>query len=368
MILILTQCFPSRVGGIESLVSNLALELAKTEKVLVFADQHNIFLDSIYDNQNKNRIIIRRTSGIKFFRRRKKINEIKKIADLNKIKLIIADSWKSLELGIDFFNLKNIPSICLAHGNDLIPDNEKKGNRMKITLSKANSIICNSSFTTGLVKKLLPNNENINFIYPGANDLRNKISDNFINIKGKPVLITLSRLEKRKGHESILIAVKELVSKFPNLTYIIAGDGPEKQNLQKIIKQYSLESNVSLVGFVNDEQKKYLFENSDLMVMPTLNEVKSRSIEGFGIAYLEAAFFGIPSIASDVGGTKEAVLNNQTGIILDNINNLYLTIYDLLTNEEMRKKLGIEAQKRAEKDFNWNNIAKKYLKTNINKL
>ena len=72
MIIVLTQCFPSRIGGIESLVSNLAIGLGKKEKVIVFADRHHLFYDAIYDNQHKDQIIVRRTSGIKFFRRRKK--------------------------------------------------------------------------------------------------------------------------------------------------------------------------------------------------------------------------------------------------------------------------------------------------------
>ena len=65
------------------------------------------------------------------------------------------------------------------------------------------------------------------------------------------------------------------------------------------------------------------------MVMPTIDESENRSVEGFGIAYLEAAFFGIPSIASNVGGTKEAVLHNKTGIIVNNIDDLFQSIHEL---------------------------------------
>ena len=127
------------------------------------------------------------------------------------------------------------------------------------------------------------------------------------------------------------------------------------------IKEYSLDSNVSFVGLVNESQKKHLFENTDLIVMPTLDESVNRSIEGFGIAYLEAAFFGIPSIASDVGGAKEAVLHNKTGIIIDNIDDIYQSIHDLLINPNQRKKLGSRARKRALEDFNWDIVTKKYL-------
>ena len=86
MILILTQCFPSRLGGVESLVSNLALSLSKNEKIIVFADRHHIFHDAIYDNHHKDKILVRRVGGIKFFRRRKKIKEIKPFIETKQVK------------------------------------------------------------------------------------------------------------------------------------------------------------------------------------------------------------------------------------------------------------------------------------------
>ena len=97
------------------------------------------------------------------------------------------------------------------------------------------------------------------------------------------------------------------------------------------------------------------------MVMPTLDEIDNRSIEGFGIAYLEAAFFEIPSIASNIGGTTEAVLHNETGIIINRIDELESVLRDLLNNKEKIIQLGVRAKKRALKEFQWNNVIKKYL-------
>ena len=94
--------------------------------------------------------------------------------------------------------------------------------------------------------------------------------------------------------------------------------------------------------------------------MPTLDESESRSIEGFGISYLEAAFFGIPSIASDVGGTPEAVINNSTGIIINSIEELYQNMHDLLADENKKKLFGENAQKRSNENFQWNTVTKKY--------
>ena len=154
MIIILTQCFPSRIGGIENLVSNLALGLGKKEKVIVFADRHHLFYDAIYDNQYKDQIIVRRTSGIKFFRRRKKVKEIRPFIESEIVRLVLADTWKSLELCIDYLKQKKVPIFCLAHGNELLAKNDNKFKRIYETLKKVDSIIANSEFTSKKHPKL----------------------------------------------------------------------------------------------------------------------------------------------------------------------------------------------------------------------
>jgi len=362
MIIVLTQCFPSRLGGIESLISNLALELSKSQKVIVFADRHHVFYDIIYDNEHKDKILVRRISGLKFFRRRRKIKEVRPFIESKQVKLIIADTWKSIELGIDYFNMNKIPTICLAHGNELLSNDEKKYNRIKNILNKTTSIIANSLYTKKLVENLITSNVMVDYVYPGANDLRHIKEHIFIEITGNPIIITLARLEKRKGHIAVIYAIKQLLLEFPNLKYIIAGEGPEKITLEKIIKKNNLEENIIFAGLVNDAQKKFLFQKADLMVMPTLDESKKRSVEGFGIAYIEAAFFGVPSIASNIGGTSEAVIDKSTGIIINSVNDLYGSIKDLLSDKNKRIFLGQNAQKRSIDELNWENVCKNYLK------
>ncbi|SVD60441.1 uncharacterized protein METZ01_LOCUS413295, partial [marine metagenome] len=167
MILILTQCFPSRLGGVESLVSNLALSLSKSEKIIVFADRHHIFYDAIFDNQHKDEILVRRVGGIKFFRRRKKIKEIKLFIQSRQVSLVIADSWKSLELGIDFLNINKIPVICLAHGNELLFKNKRKTDRIQKTLNKVTSVVSNSEFTKNLVQNIISTKVPVKVVLPG---------------------------------------------------------------------------------------------------------------------------------------------------------------------------------------------------------
>ena len=366
MIVILTQCFPSKVGGIETLVYNIAKFLSKNKKVIVLADTQNISNDKIFDINEKN-FQIKRFRGLKFLRKRKKLKELVNIFSLNHIEAVISDSWKSLELPIIFLNKNKIPTISLIHGNEIIIKNEKHKKRIQNILELTNGIVTNSNFTTKLLSEISNKLQNINVIYPGI-DLTNKYTEERVNLnKGTPTLLTLARLEKRKGHSLILRSIYNLKNLYPKIQYIIAGEGYELENIKKLIKKYSLEQNVNLVGTINENQKNYIFSKTDIMVMPTSDEIHEKSIEGFGISYIEAAKFGIPSIASNVGGTPEAVLHKNTGLIINEISELDDAIQKLIEDKNFRFELGENAKIRAEKELNWETQINKYNKliTNI---
>ena len=359
MIIISTQCFPSRVGGIETLMYDIASYLSIKHDVKVLADQHDASKDLKFD-KNNDKFSILRFKGIKFLRKRKKYNELKKICSSNKIHAVITDSWKSLELPINFLKQKKIPIINLVHGNEIIIKNANHHNRIKKVLAAANVLVVNSSYTKILLSKISENFHNIQVIYPGVKSTKN-IMEQTINLNnGHPTLLTLARLEKRKGHSLILKSIFNLKKIYPNIQYIIAGEGDELENIKNEVKNYNLESNVLLVGTVNENQKKYIFSKTDIMIMPTLDQTHANSIEGFGIVYIEAAQYGVPSIASNVGGTPEAVLHNKTGLIIDNFDELDDSIKKLIENKQNRIELGQNAKKRAENELNWENQIEKY--------
>ena len=361
MILILTQCFPSRIGGIENLMFNLSYYLGKNNKVIVLADQHNLIKDTIFDNKFKNNFLVRRFGGIKYFRKRNKVRELEKIINLQNVEAIISDSWKSLEIPIKKLQIKRLPLISLVHGNELIIKNENHQKRIINILKNVDKIVSNSEYTKNLLLKVSKEFSNIEIIYPGVSSFENIKEEELKLSDGQPTLLTLARLEKRKGHKYILHAISKLKDQYPNIRYIIAGDGQEKNNLKSLADTLNISENVIFIGSVSDAQKKYILNKTDLMIMPTIDETNKLSIEGFGIAYIEAALFGIPSIASNIGGTKEAVIHNETGIVLDNLNDLENSIRELIINKDKRKLYGHNAKKRALEELHWDKQVQKYI-------
>ena len=366
-IVISTQCFPPVLGGIEILMQGLANSLYKYKfNMFIFADGKNLSEDEKYDNFLKYEII--RYRGLKIIRKRRKSIDIEKFINFKKnINLVICDTWKSAENLIKKDSLKKTKIFCLAHGNDiLVNKNLLKKKRIKNTLQKTDKIIANSNFTKQKIINLGVNSSKIKVIYPGVDTFKYKYSKkNYFKSyeKFSPILLTISRLDKRKNHKRIIYAVKELINEFNNIIYLIAGDGPEKNKLIKLINKLDLNKNIKILGKVNEQDKHFLFKISNLYVMPTIEEKKSLSIEGFGISYIEAAMYGIPSITSGIGGTKESVVNKKTGIICDpnNISSIKNSIKEVLNNKIKYKRMS-KNSKDFSKKFLFKNVIKNYLK------
>ena len=114
-----------------------------------------------------------------------------------------------------------------------------------------------------------------------------------------PRLITVSRFDKRKNHEKIIMALRNLKQQYPDIIYICIGYGDEENNLKKLVKELSLESQVMFFKDVSDELKNSLVAKSNIFVMPSI--IHKNSVEGFGIAYVEAAQHGVPSLGGKDG-------------------------------------------------------------------
>jgi phosphatidylinositol alpha-1,6-mannosyltransferase len=134
-----------------------------------------------------------------------------------------------------------------------------------------------------------------------------------IPTKNAKILLTVGRLVKRKGHSWFIVNVLKKLPK--HYIYLIAGAGPEQDLIKGLIHELNLTHRVYLLGRVSDEEKKYLYQISDLFVMPNIS-VKNDQ-EGFGIVLLEAGRYGLPVIASNIEGIRDVVANRKTGHLIE---------------------------------------------------
>ena len=358
MFLVSTRNFPPELGGMQNLMEGLSKALLNHGPVKVFADGDDEA--KVYDQNSK--LNIERVAGFKIFRKYRKANLVKEFIKSNQIRATFFDHWKSIE-NIDAEILKTTKSFCLIHSKEINhPVGSSLNKRVIKALEKSDNVIANSRFTKELALKL--GIKNVTVINPGCNypikvHEESKIYAKKIFENSSPKLITISRLDGRKSHQNILMTIKNLLPKYPNLKYVSIGDGDERKNLQNLRKELSLENNVDLIFKSSEQEKVGLLEQSDLFIMPSV--VYKKSVEGFGIAFIEAACYGKPSIGGIYGGEADAIKSGETGYLCNgnDLNALYETLLKILSNDQY-KKLGENAFEFS-KNFNWDKIIKNYI-------
>jgi len=164
---------------------------------------------------------------------------------------------------------------------------------------------------------------------------------------------------RRKGIDLVLRCIPDLRIKNPNLNYLVAGVGPEKDRLHKIARELAIAEHVHFLGQTDDLTKWALYEMCDLFVMPN-RLLDDTEWEGFGIVFMEAALSGKPAIGGKNGGVPEAIEDGVTGLLVDpeDIGALNTAIGSLLDNSELRQTMGARALLRARTEFDWSVVVR----------
>jgi phosphatidylinositol alpha-1,6-mannosyltransferase len=358
MYLIVTRSFPPEVGGMQSLMWGLTKELSKNYMIKVFAD----YIEGHKDFDEQASFSIERVGGIKLLRKYRKAQLINEFIKENKIEGIIGDHWKSLEL-----IKSNKKKYCLIHSKEINhPKGTSLNKRVLNVLNNVEKVIANSEYTKNLAIDCGVNQNQIIVINPGidaAKELDKKSLDkveSLLKVKS-PRLITVSRFDKRKNHEKIVMALRNLKQIYPDIVYICVGNGDEEENIKKLVKELDLEGQVMFFSDISNELKNALVAKSNIFVMPSI--IHKKSVEGFGIAYVEAAQYGIPSIGGKDGGAADAIEHKKTGLICDgnNLDDIYSSINSMLENKKYLE-YGKGAKDNVSK-FYWPNIIEKYKDT-----
>ena len=156
------------------------------------------------------------------------------------------------------------------------------------------------------------------------------------------------------------MTLKNLKQKYPDIVYICIGYGDEEENLKKLVQELDLSAQVMFFKDISNDLKNALIAKSNIFVMPSI--IHKTSVEGFGIAYVEAAQFGIPSLGGKDGGASDAIQHDKTGLICDgnSLDEIYSSLNSMIENKKYLE-LGRNA-KELSSNFNWSNTIEKYKK------
>ncbi|MDG1989527.1 MAG: glycosyltransferase family 4 protein [Acidimicrobiales bacterium] len=173
-----------------------------------------------------------------------------------------------------------------------------------------------------------------------------------------PLVVSVSRLVPRKGMDTLIRAAARLRDRVPDVVVAIAGSGRDRARLEGLIA--STGAPVRLLGRVPDEVLPGLYGAGDVFSMSCRNRWGGLEQEGFGIVFVEAAAAGVPAVAGESGGSAEAVVHGETGLVVprpDASDQVADALAELLDDETRRREMGRRARQRAEIEFSYDVLA-----------
>jgi asparagine synthase (glutamine-hydrolysing) len=176
----------------------------------------------------------------------------------------------------------------------------------------------------------------------------------------RPILLTtarLTRLQRYKGLDTVLRSLPKILSRIPDMLYVVVGSGGDEQYLVDIARDLGVEAHVRFLGNVLDEELPSVYAAADIFVMVSREEHARRGTlaEGFGIVFLEAGASGKPVIGGNSGGIPDAVLDGITGFLVNptDPDAIASKVIRLLTDPDLAARLGRQGREWVEKEMNW---------------
>ena len=263
-----------------------------------------------------------------------------------------------------------VPVFAAAHGRELIlrplarvaPLQRGYDALRRGALRRAESVFPVSHYTGGLLRELgvdgarievVPNGVDPAQYFPGdASALRGQLG-----LAGKTVLLTVGRLVERKGIDTVLAALPELVRTYPELAYVIVGEGPDRSRLERLIQASGAASHVHLLGRAPAGSMRDYYNLCDVFVMPARSD--AQDVEGFGLVFLEASACGKPVVGARTGGVVDAVRDGETGLLVapGSHEALGAALHDLLRDPHKRAAMGSAGRRHVLDEGSWERAA-----------
>lgn len=198
--------------------------------------------------------------------------------------------------------------------------------------------------------KIAPGIDADHFSPQDARELRNELG-----LTEKKVIVSVGRLVHRKGQDVLIEAMPAIIKDVPEAHILMIGEGPYRSYLENRVKALGIQERVTFIGRIQYADLPRYICVGDLFVMPSRSRLAGLEVEGLGIVYLEASACGLPVIAGDSGGAPDAVIEGETGLVVDGTSksDVAAAVVELLLDADRSHAMGIRGRQWVIQEWRW---------------
>ncbi|MDA0281997.1 MAG: glycosyltransferase [Planctomycetota bacterium] len=371
--LLLSEIFPPQNGGSGRWFYEIYSRLPR-EKVVVVAGEHP--LQSKFDSTHGMHLYrlalmmpqwgLRSFSALqdywRLFRAVKRVVRHENVTQLH-CGRCLPEGW----LAFLIKKLCRVPYVCYVHGEDVesAATSRELSWMVQKVLTNADYLIANSQNTARLLTQnwVLPESH-VRVLHPGVDTSRfvpaprSEAVRRELSWNDRTVVLTVGRLQERKGHDVMIEALSTIREAIPNVLFAIVGNGEQREQLQQLAVSHGVVDHVQFLGEVDDATMIRCYQQCDLFALP--NRQVGRDIEGFGMVLVEAQACGRPVLAGASGGTRETMNIGRTGVVVpcENADGLAAEVTRLLLDRDSLEDMGKAARPWVVRHLDWNALSK----------
>ena len=362
-ILCITNDFGPRAGGIETFVIGLIERLPHGTVIVYTSAQENSAPYDLKWLQNfgvevvrdKSKILLP-TPGVAYC-----VNALVRERKITTVFFGAAAPLGLLSKGLRRAGVKEI--VALTHGHEVWWSKVFPFTlAMKSISRQVNNLTYLGEFTRNAISKsvtkvaaqsmvkIAPGIDTDHFSPQDARALRNELG-----LTDKKVIVSVGRLVHRKGQDVLIEAMPAIIEKVPDAHILMIGEGPYRGYLETRAKSLGIEDKITFIGRIQYADLPRYICAGDLFVMPSRSRLAGLEVEGLGIVYLEASACGLPVIAGDSGGAPDAVLEGETGLVVDGTQKIEVAaaVVELLLDPDRSRAMGIRGRQWIIQEWRW---------------
>ena len=360
-ILLVTNDFGPRAGGIETFVIGLLERIPRGEVVVYTSSQENSeSFDRKWSDQygvevirDKSKILLPTPRVIRNLKSEIRTRKLNKVWFGAAAPLAFSARWLR-KSGAEHI-------VALTHGHEVWWSKVWPFSWVMKEIARSIDVATYlGDFTRSAIAPRFSDPEKLIKIAPGIDTEHFKPRDTeelrrTLGLVDRQTIISVGRLVHRKGQDRLLEALPRIVERFPNAALVFVGEGPHRDHLDTLVKRFGLERNVLFIGRIQYAELPEYIAIGDVFAMPSRSRLFGLEVEGLGIVYLEASACGIPVIGGASGGAPDAVRHGETGYVVDgnDVSEISERIIQLLEDRYLRESMGSAGRQWAVEEWGW---------------